>query len=121
MFAKATERLIRQSLMPWRPTLRTLQRVPLAGFRYHQGERLWARLRPGQPVTLIREPDNPHDPRAVRINWRGHKLGYLPRRDNAAIARLLDRGEALEVRIKALQLSASPWERVALEVWRTTS
>ena len=97
---------------------RPLQRTPLAGFRYHQGERLWPRLRPGQRLDLIREPDNPFDPCAVRVEWRGRKLGYLPRAQNVAIARLLDRGEPLEVRIKALRLGPDARERVELEVWR---
>lgn len=95
-----------------------LQRAPLAGFRYHQGETLWPRLRPGQRLDLIREPDNPFDPCAVRVEWRGRKLGYLPRAGNRAIARLLDRGELLEVRIKALRLGPDAWERVELEMWR---
>ncbi len=96
----------------------TGERLPLAGFRYHQGERVWPLLKPGQPLRLVREPDNPYDPLAVRIEWRGRKLGYLPRTGNAPIARLLDQGQPLEVRIKALRDSPSAWERVELELWR---
>ena len=94
------------------------ERLPLAGFRYHHGERLWPLLQPGQPLRLVREPDNPYDPLAVRIDWRGRKLGYLPRTGNASIARLLDQGQPLEVRIKALRDSPSAWERVEIEVWQ---
>lgn len=95
---------------------RRSQRTRLAGFRYHHGVRLWPRLTPGQPLQAIREPDNPHDPCAVRIDWHGHTLGYLPRTANAAIARRLDRGERVEVRIKALRVSTDARERVELEV-----
>jgi hypothetical protein len=37
-------------------------------------------LRPDQPLTLVREPTNPRNPQAVRIDWRGRKLSYVPRR-----------------------------------------
>src|SRR5689334_23732236 len=33
-------------------------------------------------LDLVREPENPHDANAVRVEWRGRKLGYVPRRDN---------------------------------------
>ncbi len=61
-----------------------LQRSPVAGFQYHQGEAIWPLLMVGTSLSLVREPENPHDPRAVRIDWQGQKLGYMPRIDNAA-------------------------------------
>ena len=33
----------------------------------------------GAALSLVREPDNAYDPRAVRVDWQGHKLGYVPR------------------------------------------
>lgn len=91
-----------------------LQESPLAGFQYHEGERLWPHLREGQPLTLIREPDNPRDPRAVRVDWRGRKLGYLPRVENAAVSQLLDRGERIAARIARLRETPDPWARIGL-------
>jgi len=93
-----------------------IQRSPLAGFQYHAGEAVWPRLAVGQPLTLVREPANPYDARAVRIDWRGHKLGYLPRIENAAVAQMLDRGERIEARIAQLRVSPDPWERVEVAV-----
>lgn len=102
-----------------RATWKTLQTSPVAGFQYHQGEALWLQLAIGQPVALIRETDNSHDPRAVRVEWQGRKLGYLPRLDNAAVSQLLDRGEVLEAVIAGLENSSNPWDRVKVEVrWR---
>jgi hypothetical protein len=93
-----------------------IQRSPLAGFQYHAGEAVWPRLAVGQPLALVREPANPYDARAVRIDWRGHKLGYLPRIENAAVAQMLDRGERIEARIAQLRVSPDPWERVEVAV-----
>lgn len=45
-----------------------------------------------------------------------HKLGYVPRTENHAVAQLLDRGEKLSARIVALRKSDNPWERVRFAV-----
>lgn len=96
--------------------IKTLQLSPLAGFQYHHGEALWPQLSAGQSLQLVREPDNRFDDRAVRVDWQGHKLGYIPRLDNAAVSQLLDRGERLEAVISGLQNSSNPWDRLMMEV-----
>ena len=101
------------SRTPWSVLL---QVSPVAGFQHHEGERLWTSLAEGDALTLIREPDNPYDSRAVRVDWRGEKLGYVPRMENTAIAQMLDRGERLEARIAALRQSRDPWKRVRFEI-----
>jgi len=99
---------------------KTLQISPVAGFQYYQGETLWPQLDAGQSVTLVRETDNPYDERAVRIDWQGHKLGYIPRMDNAAVSQLLDRGETISAWIVGLKKSNNPWDRIMVEVqWLT--
>jgi hypothetical protein len=93
-----------------------LQDSPLAGFQYHAGKALWPRMQVGDPLALVREPDNPHDARAVRVEWQGHTIGYVPRRENADVARLLDRGQALEARIVRLAEVRDPWSRVRFQI-----
>ena len=94
-----------------------VQSSPLAGFRYGQGAALWPQLRVGDALELSRETDNPHDPNAVRVEWRGRKLGYVPRRENAALAWGLDRGEPLRARITRLEPHPNPARRVRFEVY----
>jgi hypothetical protein len=43
-------------------------------------------------------------------------LGYVPRRDNAAVARLMDRGATLEARIAALTEHRNRSVRLEFEV-----
>jgi hypothetical protein len=93
-----------------------LQVSPLAGFQYHAGPALFALMSVGDRLTLRREPDNPYDSRAVRVEWRGSQIGYAPRADNVDVARLMDRGVALEARILQLQNSRDPWKRVLIEI-----
>lgn len=94
-----------------------LQASPLAGFQYYHGKQVWGEMREGDALELVREPDNAHDPRAVRVEWHGIKLGYVPRRENEAVARLLDRGSRLEARITRLVKSRNPWQRMLFEVY----
>jgi len=94
-----------------------VQSSPLAGFQYHEGKALWGQMQVGDALTLVREPDNEHDPRAVRVEWQGHKLGYVPRKENEAVARQLDRGNKLEARIVQLRKHRDPWKRVEFEVF----
>jgi hypothetical protein len=99
-------------------TIRLLvQNSPLAGFRYHAAAEVWRGLRVGDRLELAREPDNPHDANAVVVLWQGHKLGYVPRRENAALAWGLDRGTPLRARISGLAEHPNPARRVRFEVY----
>lgn len=93
-----------------------VQSSPLAGFRYAEANQVWSELRIGDPLELVREPDNPHDRNAVRVNWRGRKLGYVPRAENEALAWAMDRGERVTARISRLQEHPNPRLRIEFEV-----
>jgi len=93
-----------------------VQRSPLAGFRHYDGARFWSEMRAGDRLELVREPDNPYDASAIRVEWRGVKLGYIPRRDNAAVARQMDRGAPLEARIALLRENRNRSVRLEFEV-----
>jgi hypothetical protein len=94
-----------------------VQNSPLAGFRHAAAEEVWAQLRAGDELLLVREPQNAFDENAVRVEWRGHKLGYVPRRDNAALAWALDRGETLHARISRAEWHPNPARRIAFQVF----
>ncbi len=93
-----------------------VQRSPLAGFRHYEARETWQHMTVGDRLQLVREPDNPYDANAVRVEWRGVMLGYVPRRDNAAVARQMDRGAGLEARIAALRENRNRSVRIEFEV-----
>jgi hypothetical protein len=93
-----------------------VQRSPLAGFRHYDGREAWPGLRVGERLALVRETDNPYDANAVRVEWRGRMLGYVPQRENAAVARHLDRGTPLEARVAALRENRNRSVRIEFEV-----
>jgi len=94
-----------------------VQSSPLAGFQYHAGGALWDELKVGDALTLTREPDNPHDAKAVRVSWQGQQLGYLPRAENGAVAAEMDAGGRVEARIARLRNHRNPWQRILIEVF----
>ena len=94
-----------------------VQRSPLAGFQYYDGKVLWDNMRVGDGLTLVREPQNPHDANAVRVEWKGQPLGYVPRRDNSDVARQMDRGAPVQARIVNLKEARNPWQRVEFEIF----
>jgi HIRAN domain len=94
-----------------------VQSSPLAGFRHYAAAQVWHEMHVGDRLELLRESGNPHDANAVAVAWRGRKLGYVPRRDNAALAWGLDRGERLQARISRLAHHPNPARRIQFEVF----
>lgn len=94
-----------------------IHRGPLAGAQYYAVAELLPEMRPGDALTLVREPGNRHDPGAIRIEWRGRKLGYLPRAANREAAAALDAGDRLVARIVRVADDPDPWRRVEVEVF----
>ena len=94
---------------------------------------LYDSLEEGDIVSLIREPDNPHDEYAIRIETLDQdllgyfpsgdlpfedcrKLGYLPRVNNKIIARLMDAGKRLYGVVRAKELLGD-YHRIVVKVY----
>ena len=74
-------------------------------------------LRPGERLELIRVPNNPSDPNAIKVFTKDQvKVGYIPRRENHILARLMDAGKLLyaTIRAKAWQ---DDWLRIEIDVY----
>lgn len=81
-------------------------RVAGAEYALSVAERL--ALRPGAPLTFRREPDNPHDKRAVLIELvepgeAPRKIGYVHRHENRMICDLLDAGHEVAGELLSLE------------------
>lgn len=98
-----------------------IQQSAVAGFQFHEGEFVFARMKLGDRLNFRRDPNNRFDQRAVQVYWQDTQLGFVPRRDNVAISQMLERGEPLTASITALRESENPWDRVRFDVtWQDT-
>ena len=94
-----------------------VQSSPLAGSQYYALSSVWGEIRTGDKLLLKREPENRHDANAVRVEWNGHQLGYVPRAENRALAAAMDRGDKVEARVARMKRHRNPWQRVEFEVY----
>ena len=94
-----------------------VQATLTAGLRHHEAKAVWDEMSEGDALVLVREPANEHDANAVRVDWRDHVLGYLPRADNADVARQLDRGQPLRARIARLTRYRNHHRKLEIEIY----
>ncbi|MCB9185570.1 MAG: HIRAN domain-containing protein [Flavobacteriales bacterium] len=59
------------------------------------------------PATLVLEPDNEFDFRAIEVWWKDHKMGYIPKRDNKVLYNLMKDGNTLQALVR-LQYNHQP-------------
>ena len=76
-------------------------------------------LKEGSIVSLVRETDNKYDTLAIRINNAdGSKLGYVPRKKNEILARLLDGGKMLYGKVSEIEFSEfSSWITITINIY----
>lgn len=63
-------------------------------------------------ATLTPEPENPHDPNAIRVDFDGITVGYIPRTDCRKVRAMMDSG-----RISAIvpEIYGGPFKELALD------
>jgi len=74
--------------------------LSVAGVQYAIGLEHTKDIESGEPVRLIREPDNPYDDKAIAIYCKGDRIGYVPKNNNAIFANLIDGKKRLYGEIK---------------------
>lgn len=76
-------------------------------------------LRPGDRLELVRVPDNPSDPNAIKLYTRDRvKVGYVPRKDNQILARLMDAGKLLYAVIREKRWERD-WLQLGIDIYMT--
>jgi hypothetical protein len=88
----------------------------IAGFQHHAGPILLDHLTVGTPLALVPEPENIYDKYAVRLEYNGHHVGYIPREQNRTVSELLHQGAPISCTVTARALKGPLWEAVRIEV-----
>ena len=74
-------------------------------------------LHEGDKLVFYREPDNPHDPQAIRIETiHEKKIGYIPQQDNVVFSRLMDAGKLLFGKVTDKEMRGN-WLRIKINIY----
>jgi hypothetical protein len=88
----------------------------IAEFQHHAGPTLLDELNVGTRLALVPEPENIYDRYAVRLEFDGNHVGYIPREQNRTVSELLQQGAPLSCTVTALSPEAPLSEAVRIEV-----
>ena len=94
-------------------TLRVVGSFAVPGFQYMIND-----LKPKERVKLVREPGNPHDPNAIRVEApfiRGEKTGYIPRAEAEVFSPEIDSGISYAAWISSVELEK---QQVFIDVYK---
>jgi len=72
--------------------------------------------KPTLVAWLVREPDNKHDPNAIKVFVGGEHVGYIPAREAGGLAPLMDAGERWNGLVDRLVVSPDNPEQPGLRV-----
>lgn len=64
---------------------------------------------------FVREPNNEADAWAIKIEYEGQKIGYMPADKNEMLARLMDGGKTLQGTLLEYELQRN-WWKIFIEV-----
>lgn len=68
-------------------------------------------------LVFYREPDNPYDPQAIRIETlEGKKIGYVPKQNNVIFSRLMDAGKVLFAKIMEKEMKGE-WLKIRIKIF----
>ena len=90
----------------------------VAGTTHIDGiEDIGLNLKEEDKLIFFREPENIHDPQAVRIETLEHeKIGYIPRQDNIVFSRLMDAGKELFGTVREKEMVVN-WLKIIIKIY----
>lgn len=80
-------------------------------------EKKTADIAPGAVLEFRRDPRNRYDELAIQVlNGDGEKIGFVPRKVNPILARLMDAGKSLYGKVRELSDRGS-WPRIEIDIY----
>lgn len=92
----------------------------IAGLAYYEAANIYHFIKEGQSLTLKRDFHNKYDQNAIEI-WQGNfKLGFVAKRDNQVLARMMESGINLQAVVKKIKREKFlPPEGIEFEVFQS--
>ena len=90
----------------------------VAGTTHIEGiEKIGESLKDDDRLVFYREPENEHDPQAIRIETLGkEKIGYVPHKDNVIFSRLMDAGKVLFAKVVEKEMRGK-WLKIKVKIY----
>ena len=90
----------------------------VAGTTHIEGiEKIGESLKDDDRLVFYREPENEHDPQAIRIETlEKEKIGYVPRQDNVIFSRLMDAGKVLFAKVVEKEMRGK-WLKIKIKIY----
>jgi len=89
----------------------------VAGTMFRKLSDIESNLKPENILTFKRESDNKHDKLAIEIfDQEEHSLGYVPRKNNEVLARLMDAGKLIFGKIESVE-KIDHWLRIEVRIF----
>ena len=90
----------------------------VAGTTHIEGiENIGESLKDDDSLVFYREPENEHDPQAIRIETLGkEKIGYVPHKDNVIFSRLMDAGKVLFAKVVEKEMQGK-WLKIKIKIY----
>lgn len=61
-----------------KPNMQIKDRFSVAGVQYSDYQKIKGPVKIGTVLRAMREPKNPHDPKAIALYYGAHRIGYVP-------------------------------------------
>ena len=90
----------------------------LVGLSHYDLKYIYHHIQVGTELEMKREVNNVYDPNAIAVYYKSHKLGYVPKDGNTFLAKVLDSGSRLSLRVrKVLKTKYLPTTGLEVEVY----
>ncbi len=74
-------------------------------------------VQPGTILNFRRDAENKYDDRAIMVfNQSGERIGFVPRKDNPILSRLMDAGKLIYGKVTEKEKQGN-WLRITMEIY----
>jgi len=87
----------------------------VAGVKFHDAYKCIDRMKVGDKLQMIAEPENKFDPNAIRLEFEDIMIGYVKGKISAEVSAATMYGR-LDCSIIELNLEAKPWESIKVKI-----